>query len=87
LEHYLAQMDLTEQVVLGQQALARGDRAVATRLLSQALRSSERQNNGDVTRLLSTLLASDNGTVRLDEDKLVASKTLALRASRTSRLS
>ena len=72
----------------GQEALAIGDRAKATRLLGQALEMSERLQNERVTKLLREIVYRDaNGTIRLNQQvDAVAKKTLAINVSRTSKL-
>ncbi len=87
--HYVNQEALAVAVRDGQDALAQGDRARATRLLGEALTLSQQAGNAPVTRLLEEMVRVDpNGTVRLNETAgALQRKTLALRATRTSRLS
>ena len=72
----------------GQDALAVGDRAKATRLLGQALEMSERLQNDRATKLLREIVHRDaNGTIRLNQQvDAVANKTLAINVGRTTRL-
>jgi Ca-activated chloride channel family protein len=86
--HYTNQEELSRVIKEGQEALALGDKAKATRLLGEALAISERTGNEKVTRLLSSIVQRDaNGTIRLNQQAdAVAKKTLAINVGRTSRL-
>ena len=86
--HYTNQEELSRMIKEGQDALALGDNAKATRLLGQALEISERTGNEKVTRLLSSIVQRDgNGTIRLNQQAdAVAKKTLAINIGRTTRL-
>jgi Ca-activated chloride channel family protein len=86
--HYTNQEELSRMIKEGQDALALGDKARATRLLGEALAISERTGNEKVTRLLSSIVERDaNGTVRLNQQAdAVAKKTLAINVGRTTRL-
>lgn len=86
--HYTNQEELSKAMKEGQEALAIGDRAKATRLLGQALEMSERLQNERVTKLLREIVYRDaNGTIRLNQQvDAVAKKTLAINVSRTSKL-
>lgn len=87
--HYTNQEELAQRIQEGQDALASGDRAKATRLLGEALEISERTHNERITRLLNTIVLKDsNGTVQLNQQAdAVARKTLAINVGRTSKLS
>jgi Ca-activated chloride channel family protein len=86
--HYTNQEELSRIIKEGQDALALGDKAKATRLLGEALAISERTGNKKVTRLLSSIVQCDaNGTIRLNQQAdAVAKKTLAINVGRTTRL-
>ena len=86
--HYTNQEELSRMIKEGQDALALGDKAKATRLLGEALAISERTGNEKVTRLLSSIVQRDaNGTIRLNQQAdAVAKKTLAINVGRTTRL-
>jgi len=86
--HYTNQEELSKMIKEGQDALALGDKAKATRLLGEALAISERTGNEKVTRLLSSIVQRDaNGTIRLNQQAdAVAKKTLAINIGRTTRL-
>jgi Ca-activated chloride channel family protein len=86
--HYTNQEELSRIIKEGQEALALGDKAKATRLLGEALAISERTGNEKVTRLLSSIVQRDaNGTIRLNQQAdAVAKKTLAINVGRTTRL-
>lgn len=86
--HYTNQEELSRIIKEGQDALALGDKARATRLLGEALAISERTGNEKVTRLLSSIVQRDaNGTIRLNQQAdAVAKKTLAINVGRTTRL-
>jgi len=87
--HYTNQEELARMIKEGQDALAVGNNAKATRLLGEALAISERTGNDKVTRLLSSIVQRDaNGTIRLNNQAdAVAKKTLAINIGRTSKLS
>src|SRR5262249_27127670 len=86
--HYTNQEQLSRIIKEGQDALALGDKAKATRLLGEALAISERTGNAKVTRLLSSIVQRDaNGTIRLNQQAdAVAKKTLAINIGRTIKL-
>jgi Ca-activated chloride channel homolog len=86
--HYTNQEELSRVIKEGQEALALGDKAKATRLLGEALAISERTGNEKVTRLLSSIVQRDaNGTIRLNQQAdAVAKKTLAINIGRTTKL-
>ena len=86
--HYTNQEELSRMIKEGQEALAVGDNAKATRLLGEALAMSERAGNEKVTRLLSSIVQRDaNGTIRLNKQAdAVAKKTLAINLGRTTKL-
>jgi Ca-activated chloride channel homolog len=86
--HYTNQEELSRVIKEGQEALALGDKAKATRLLGEALAISEQAGNEKVTRLLSSIVQRDaNGTIRLNQQAdTVAKKTLAINVGRTTRL-
>jgi Ca-activated chloride channel family protein len=86
--HYTSQEALSKAMKEGQDALAIGDRAKATRLLGQALEMSERLQNDRATKLLREIVHRDaNGTIRLNQQvDAVANKTLAINVGRTTRL-
>ncbi len=86
--HYTNQEELSRVIKEGQEALAFGDKARATRLLGEALAISERTGNQKVTLLLNSIVQRDaNGTIRLNQEAdAVAKKTLAINIGRTTRL-
>lgn len=86
--HYTNQEELAQSIREGQDALAAGDSAKATRLLGRALEISQRSGNERITRLLSEIVQrAPDGTVRLNQRAdAVARKTLAINVGQTTRL-
>ncbi|WP_165423463.1 vWA domain-containing protein [Ktedonosporobacter rubrisoli] len=86
--HYIGQEALAQAITEGQEALAAGDTARATRVLGRALEISERSGNERITRLLSAIVQRDaRGTIQLSKQAdIVATKKLALNIGHTSKL-
>ncbi|HZR45043.1 MAG TPA: vWA domain-containing protein [Ktedonobacteraceae bacterium] len=86
--HYTNQEELAQYIREGQDALAAGDSARATRLLGQALDISQRSGNERITRLLSEIVQRNpDGTVCLNQRAdAVARKTLAINVGHTTKL-
>ncbi|HLG62628.1 MAG TPA: vWA domain-containing protein [Ktedonosporobacter sp.] len=86
--HYTNQEELSQAIREGQAALAAGDSARATHLLSRALEISKRTGNERITRLINDIVQENpDGSYRLNQQAdAVARKTLAINVGRTSKL-